>query len=168
MENVEVQNEAVPNVEVNTEAGPSETVGAGPSGYVHEEPESSSGKRPVEPTRMPFDADSSDEDDFISMREMKRRLVAVEQDSIYKDAKIIQLEDTIVKKDQQIEQLQGDVSLLFSMVYDLRGKLEKKFGQEFSDPTDVENRKEAFEKDNAEKAAAMEKKAEEEERACDS
>ncbi|KAM0042220.1 hypothetical protein Hdeb2414_s0011g00375541 [Helianthus debilis subsp. tardiflorus] len=59
--------------------------------------------------------------------------------------------------DQQIEQLQGDVSLLFTIVYDLRGKLEKKFGQEFSDPTDVENRKKDFEKDNAEKAAAMEK-----------
>ncbi|KAJ0455912.1 hypothetical protein HanIR_Chr15g0756441 [Helianthus annuus] len=86
-----------------------------------------------------------------------KRLVVLEQDSIHKDAKIIQLEDTIVKKDQQIEQLQGDVGLLFNIVYDLRGKLEKKFGQEFSDPTDVENRKKAFEKDNAEKAAAMEK-----------
>ncbi|KAF5785263.1 hypothetical protein HanXRQr2_Chr10g0426571 [Helianthus annuus] len=148
---VEVQNEARPNVEVHNEAG------AGPSGIVHEEPGSSSGKRPVEPLRMPFDSDSSDEDEFISMREMKKRLVVLEQDSIHKDAKIIQLEDTIVKKDQQIEQLQGDVSLLFNIVYDLRGKLEKKFGQEFSDPTDVENRKKAFEKDNAEKNAAMEK-----------
>ncbi|KAF5815862.1 hypothetical protein HanXRQr2_Chr03g0127831 [Helianthus annuus] len=129
---------------------------AGPSNVVHDVPSSSSGKRPEEPLRMPFDDDSSDEDEFISMREMKRRLV-VEQDSIHKEAKIIQLEDVIVKKDQQIEQLQGDVSLLFSMVYDLRGKLEKKFGQEFSDPTDVENRKKAFEEDNAEKNAAMEK-----------
>ncbi|KAM0052321.1 hypothetical protein Hdeb2414_s0007g00246901 [Helianthus debilis subsp. tardiflorus] len=157
MTNVEVQTEAVPNVEAHTEAGPSETVSAGPSGTIHEEPSSSSGKRPVEPLRMPFDSDSSDDDEFISMREMKKRLVVLEQDSIHKDAKIIQLEDIIVKKDQQIEQLQGDVSLLFTIVYDLRGKLEKKFGQEFFDPTDVENRKKAFEKDNAEKNAAMEK-----------
>ncbi|KAJ0878136.1 hypothetical protein HanRHA438_Chr10g0436301 [Helianthus annuus] len=157
MANVEAQSEAVPNVEARTEAGPSETVSAGPSGTIHEEPGSSSGKRPVEPLRMPFDSDSSDDDEFISMREMKKRLIVLEQDSIHKDAKIIQLEDTIVKKDQQIEQLQGDVGLLFNIVYDLRGKLEKKFGQEFSDPTDVENRKKAFEKDNAEKAAAMEK-----------
>ncbi|KAM0017116.1 hypothetical protein Hdeb2414_s0028g00704361 [Helianthus debilis subsp. tardiflorus] len=156
MMNVEGQTEVVPNVEAHTEAGPSETVSAGPSGTIHAEPSSSSGKQPVEPFRMPFDSDSSD-DEFISMREMKKRLVVLEQDSIHKDAKIIQLEDTIVKKDRQIEQLQGDVSLLFTMVYDLRGKLEKKFGQEFSDPTDVENRKKDFEKDNAEKAAAMEK-----------
>ncbi|KAM0044015.1 hypothetical protein Hdeb2414_s0010g00348201 [Helianthus debilis subsp. tardiflorus] len=117
---------------------------AGPSGVIHDMPSSSSGKRPEEPLRMPFDNDSSDEDEFISMREMKRRMVVLEQDSIHKDAKIVQLEDTIVKKDQQIEQLQGDVSLLFNMVYDLRGKLEKKFGNEFSDPTDVENRRKAL------------------------
>ncbi|KAJ0808447.1 hypothetical protein HanPI659440_Chr01g0003451 [Helianthus annuus] len=157
MTNVEVQNEVVPNVEAHVEAGPSGIVSAGPSGTIHEEPSSSSGKRPVEPLRMSFDSDSSDDDEFISMREMKKRLVVLEQDSIHKDAKIIQLEDTIVKKDQQIEQLQGDVSLLFNIVFDLRGKLERKFGQEFSDPTDVENRKKAFEKDNAERNAAMEK-----------
>ncbi|KAJ0682382.1 hypothetical protein HanPI659440_Chr16g0646731 [Helianthus annuus] len=153
-------------VEVQATSVVSEPVGAvslgvsdsaGPSNVVHDMPSSSSGKRPEEPVRMPFDDDSSDEDEFISMREMKRRLVVVEQDSIHKEAKIIQLEDTIVKKDQQIEQLQGDVSLLFSMVYDLRGRLEKKFGQEFSDPTDVENKRKAFEKDSAEKNAAMEK-----------
>ncbi|MFS7981474.1 hypothetical protein Hanom_Chr10g00951391 [Helianthus anomalus] len=139
---------ATTNVEVHNDAGP--------SGIAHDEPSSSSGKRPEEPLRMPFDDDSSDEDEFISMRDMKKRMVVLEQDSIHKDAKIIQLEDTIVKKDQQIEQLQGDVSLLFNMVYDLRGKLEKKFGQEFSDPTDVENRRKAIAKDDAERSAAME------------
>ncbi|MFS7979185.1 hypothetical protein Hanom_Chr10g00924441 [Helianthus anomalus] len=75
----------------------------GPSGTIHEEPCSSSGKRPEEPLRMLFDDDSSDDDDddeFISMREMKKRLVVLEQDSIHKDAKIIQLEDTIVQKNQ--------------------------------------------------------------------
>ncbi|MFS8002798.1 hypothetical protein Hanom_Chr13g01206341 [Helianthus anomalus] len=90
------------------------------------------------------------------MREMKKCLIVLEQDSIHKDAKIIQLEDTIVQKDKQIDQIQGDVSLLFNMVYDLRGKLEKKFGQEFSDLTDVENRRKAFDKDDAERNAAME------------
>ncbi|MFS7994584.1 hypothetical protein Hanom_Chr12g01107751 [Helianthus anomalus] len=128
---------------------------AGPSNTVHDMPSNSSGKRPEEPVRMPFDDDSSDDDEFISMREMKKRLVVVEQDSIHKEAKIIQLEDIIVQKNQQIDQLQGDVSLLFSMVYDLRGKLEKKFGQEFSDPTDVENRRKDFERDNAERSVAM-------------
>ncbi|KAJ0800749.1 hypothetical protein HanPI659440_Chr03g0107151 [Helianthus annuus] len=89
--------------------------------------------------------------------------LVVQVDSIHKDAKIIQLEDTIVQKIQQIDQLQGDGSLLFNMVYDLRGKLEKKFGQEFSDPTDVESRRKtaedrarAFAKDDAERNAAME------------
>ncbi|KAJ0652892.1 hypothetical protein HanOQP8_Chr15g0577371 [Helianthus annuus] len=129
---------------------------AGPSRAVLDMPSSSSGKKPEESFRMPFEDDSSDDDDFISMREMKKRLIVVEQDSIHKDAKIIQLEDTLVQKNQQIEQLQGDVTLLFNMVYDLRGKLEKKFGNEFSDPTDVENRRKAFEKDDAERSDAME------------
>ncbi|KAF5768319.1 hypothetical protein HanRHA438_Chr14g0645681 [Helianthus annuus] len=136
---------------------------AGPSGIIHDEPGSSSGKKPEEPLRMLFDDDSSDDDEFISMREMKKRLVVLEQDSIHKDAKIVQLEDTIVQKNQQIDQLQGDVSLLFNMVYDLRGKLEKKFGREFTDPTDIENRRKAdadraraFAKDDAKRNAAME------------
>ncbi|MFS7930585.1 hypothetical protein Hanom_Chr04g00345991 [Helianthus anomalus] len=49
------------------------------------------------------------------------------------------------------------------MVYDLRGKLEKKFGREFFDPTDVESRRKADEdraralaKDSAERNAATE------------
>ncbi|KAJ0750131.1 hypothetical protein HanLR1_Chr05g0178371 [Helianthus annuus] len=135
---------------------------ASSSGTVRDEPCNSSGKRPEEPVRMSFVNDSSDDDEFISMREMKKRIVVNEQDSIHKDAKIIQLEDTIVQKNQQIDQLQGDVSLLFNMVYDLRGKLEKKFGNEFSVPTDTENRRKAeehqaraFAKEDANRAAAM-------------
>ncbi|KAJ0800227.1 hypothetical protein HanPI659440_Chr03g0100601 [Helianthus annuus] len=118
---------------------------AGPSGIIHDEPGSASGKWPEEPLKMLFDDDSSDDDEFIGMRGMKKRLVVLEQDSIHKDTKIIQLEGTIVQKNQKIDQLQGDVSLLFNMVYDLRGKLEKKFGREFSDPTDVESRRKADE-----------------------
>ncbi|MFS7985638.1 hypothetical protein Hanom_Chr11g01000861 [Helianthus anomalus] len=139
------------------------TIIAGPSGTIHEEPCSSSGKRPEEPLRMLFDDDSSDHVEFISMREIKKRLVVLEQDSTHKDAKIILLEDTIVKQNQQIDQLQGDVSLLFNMVHDLCGKLEKNFGREFSDPADVESRRKAdedraraFAKDDAERNAAME------------
>ncbi|MFS7980351.1 hypothetical protein Hanom_Chr10g00938411 [Helianthus anomalus] len=152
--NVQVANVDADTVVETMPLGVSES--AGPSRVVLDVPSSSSGKRPEKPFSMPFDDDSSDDDDFISMREMKKRLIVVEQDSIHKDAKIIQLEDTIVQKNQQIKQLQGDVSLLFTMVYDLCGKLEKKFGQEFSDPTDVENRRKAFEKDDAERSAAME------------
>ncbi|MFS7935442.1 hypothetical protein Hanom_Chr05g00403501 [Helianthus anomalus] len=111
---------------------------------------------------MPFVDDSSDGDEFISIRELKRRIVVLEQDSIHKDAKIIQLEDTIVQKNQQIDQLQGDGGLFFNMEYDLRGKLEKKFSDEFIDPTDTERRRKAEEdraradaKNEAERAAAM-------------
>ncbi|MFS7975744.1 hypothetical protein Hanom_Chr10g00884311 [Helianthus anomalus] len=49
---------------------------------------------------MSFNDDSSDDDEFISMRETKKRIVVLEQDSIHKDAKMIQLEDTIVQKNQ--------------------------------------------------------------------
>ncbi|KAM0028048.1 hypothetical protein Hdeb2414_s0019g00547311 [Helianthus debilis subsp. tardiflorus] len=149
----------VSNVDVDTDVdtmASSVSDSAGPSRVYLDMPSSSSGKKPEEPFRMPLD-DSSDDDEFISLREMKKRLMVVEQDSIYKDAKILQLEDTLVQKNRQIEQLQGDVSLLFNMVYDLRGKLEKKFGNEFSNPTDVQNRREAFAKDDAERSAAMEK-----------
>ncbi|KAF5790600.1 hypothetical protein HanXRQr2_Chr09g0385121 [Helianthus annuus] len=113
---------------------PVTTTIAGPSGTIHEEPCSSSGKRPEEPLRMLFDDDSSDDDEFISMREMKKRLVVLEQDSIHKDAKIIQLEDTVVQTNQQIDQLQGDVSLR----------------------KDDEDRARAFAKDDVERNAAME------------
>ncbi|MFS7945581.1 hypothetical protein Hanom_Chr06g00525961 [Helianthus anomalus] len=129
---------------------------------VHDEPCSASGKRHEERLKLPFVDDSSDDDQFISVRELKKRIVVLEQDSIHKDAKIVQLEDTIVQKNQQIDQLQGDVGLLFNIVYDIHGKLEKKFGQEFVAPTDTEkykkvaeDRARAFAKDDAERAAAM-------------
>ncbi|MFS7935437.1 hypothetical protein Hanom_Chr05g00403411 [Helianthus anomalus] len=135
---------------------------ASSSGAVRDEPFSSSGKRPEEPFEMPFVDDSSDDDEFISIRELKRRIVVLEQDTIHKDTNLIQLEDTIVQKNQQIDQLQGDVGLLFNMVYDLRGKIEKKFGDEFIDPTDTKRRRKAEEdrarvvaKNEAERAAAM-------------
>ncbi|MFS7919477.1 hypothetical protein Hanom_Chr03g00213091 [Helianthus anomalus] len=92
----------------------------------------------------------------------EEKIVVLVQDSIHKDVKIIQLEDTIVQKNRHIDQLQGDVSLLFNMLSDLRGKLEKKFGDAFSDPTDTDSRRKSeedrardFAKDDAERAAAM-------------
>ncbi|KAJ0637328.1 hypothetical protein HanOQP8_Chr17g0672521 [Helianthus annuus] len=137
------------------------TVGSS-SAAVHDEPCSSSGIRHEERLKLPFVNDSSDGDEFISVQELKKRIVVLEQDSIHKDAKIIQLEDTIVEKNQQIDQLQGDVGLLFSIVYDICGKLEKKFGQEFADPTDTEKHKKAaedraraFAKDDAERGTTM-------------
>ncbi|MFS7894600.1 hypothetical protein Hanom_Chr00s001846g01688231 [Helianthus anomalus] len=95
---------------------------------VHDEPCSSSVIRHEERFKLSFVDDSSDDGEFITVRELKKRIVVLEQDSIHKDAKIIQLEDTIVQKNQQIDQLQGDVDLLFSIVYDICGKLEKNFG----------------------------------------
>ncbi|XP_021979792.1 uncharacterized protein LOC110875907 [Helianthus annuus] len=137
---------SAPSVTPVTESTPlvSSTIGSS-SGATHDEPCSSKGKQPEEALRMPIVDDSSVDDEFINVRELKRRIVILEQDSIHKDAKIIQLEDTIVQKNQQIDQLQGDVGLLFNMVYDLRGKLEKKFGDEFIDPTDTERRGKAKE-----------------------
>ncbi|MFS7978080.1 hypothetical protein Hanom_Chr10g00911421 [Helianthus anomalus] len=80
---------------------PVTTAIASSSGTIHEEPCSSSGKRSEEQLRMPFVDDSSDDDDeFITMREMKKIMIFLEQDSIHKDAKIIQLEDTIMQKNQ--------------------------------------------------------------------
>ncbi|MFS7919470.1 hypothetical protein Hanom_Chr03g00213021 [Helianthus anomalus] len=128
------------------------------SSTVRDEPCSSSGKRPEEPLTMPYVDDSSNDDEFISMREMKKRIVVLVQDSIHKDAMIIQLKDTMVQKNQ----LQGGVSLLFNMVCDLCGKLVKKFGDAFSDPADMDSRRKAkedearaFAKDDAERAASM-------------
>ncbi|MFS7918820.1 hypothetical protein Hanom_Chr03g00205621 [Helianthus anomalus] len=113
----------VSNPDIDSTPPVTTTTIAGSSGTIHEEPCSSSGKRPEEP--------------FLKIH--------------------------YLQKNQQIDQLQGDVSLLFNMVYDLRGKLEKKFGREFSDPTDVERSRKAdedtaraFAKDDAERNAAME------------
>ncbi|MFS7935251.1 hypothetical protein Hanom_Chr05g00401281 [Helianthus anomalus] len=91
-------------------------------------------------SKLPFVDDSSDDDEeFISVRELKKRIVVLKQDSIHKDAKIIQLEDTIIQKNQQIDQLQWEVGLLFSIVYDIHGKLEKKsLEKNFFDPTYTE------------------------------
>ncbi|MFS8016888.1 hypothetical protein Hanom_Chr15g01373801 [Helianthus anomalus] len=79
-----------------------------------------------------FDDLSDDEDvDVIDF-------IILEQDSLMKDAKIIALEDQMEDKDMRIKQLEGDVTMLISLVYDLKGKLEKKFGEEFADEGDKE------------------------------
>ncbi|MFS7955320.1 hypothetical protein Hanom_Chr07g00641281 [Helianthus anomalus] len=68
------------------------------STIVYDAPCSSSGVRYKEPrfdsSKIPFVDDSSDDDD-VSVSELKKRMVILGQDSIRKDAKIVQLEDTI-------------------------------------------------------------------------
>ncbi|MFS7930177.1 hypothetical protein Hanom_Chr04g00341051 [Helianthus anomalus] len=105
------------------------------------EPESSSG--------LQFNvggSSSSDSDDDVDVDVLKlqKRVVALEQDYFLKDAQISSLQDRVSNKNQTINQLQSDVNLLMSMVFDLKAKLEKKFGREFAgeddDPMNVEQR----------------------------
>jgi hypothetical protein len=101
--------------------------GTTPEDVVH-----AKGKQYEIPLNLGFD----DDDDF-DPKEMKKRMFLAEQNLMIKDAEIVQLKDQLTQKDQQIEQMQSDISMLFSLVYDLKAKLEKKFGQEFADPADV-------------------------------
>ncbi|MFS7929311.1 hypothetical protein Hanom_Chr04g00331021 [Helianthus anomalus] len=60
----------------------------------------------------------------------------LEQDAALKDAQISSLQAQISSKEETINQLQGDVTLFMSVVYDLKAKLEKKFGSEFANKDD--------------------------------
>ncbi|KAM0051868.1 hypothetical protein Hdeb2414_s0007g00241531 [Helianthus debilis subsp. tardiflorus] len=99
--------------------------------------------------RQIFESDSdSDEDDYV--KRLKRRVVVLEQDAELKNAQITSLQQDAALKEAQIsslqsqltnrdliiDQLQGDVGMLMSTVYDLKAKLEKKFGNEFVDKED--------------------------------
>ncbi|MFS7984308.1 hypothetical protein Hanom_Chr11g00984961 [Helianthus anomalus] len=77
-----------------------------------------------------------DEVDIVSLR---KKVIVLEQDSIMKDAKIVNLEYHMEEKDRKIEQLEGAVTMLISLVYDLKGKLKKKFDEEFTDEGDKES-----------------------------
>ncbi|MFS7911910.1 hypothetical protein Hanom_Chr02g00123611 [Helianthus anomalus] len=77
--------------------------------------------------------------DDVEIVSLKRKVIVHEQDSIMKDAKLTSLEDRMEDKDRRIEQLEGDVTMLISSVYDLKGKLEKKFGEKFADECDKEH-----------------------------
>ncbi|MFS7900407.1 hypothetical protein Hanom_Chr00s111362g01807801 [Helianthus anomalus] len=87
--------------------------------------------------KAPILDDFSDDED-VDVVDLKRKVIVLEQDSLMKDAKIVALEDQMEDKNRRIKQLEGDVTILISLVYDLKGKLEKKFGKEFADEGDKE------------------------------
>ncbi|MFS7946740.1 hypothetical protein Hanom_Chr06g00539881 [Helianthus anomalus] len=94
--------------------------------------------------RQIYESDS-DEEEYV--KRLKRHVVILEQDGELKSAQIVSLQQDAALKEAQISslqsqltsrdltiyQLQGDVKMLISIVYDLKTKLEKKFGNEFVD-----------------------------------
>ncbi|MFS8006468.1 hypothetical protein Hanom_Chr14g01249491 [Helianthus anomalus] len=82
--------------------------------------------------------DDFSEDEDVDVVDLRRKVIVLEQDSLMKDAKIVALEDQMEDKNRRIKQLEGDVTILISLVYDLKGKLEKTFGKEFADEGDRE------------------------------
>jgi hypothetical protein len=89
-----------------------------------------------------------DDDDDFDPKEMKKKMFLTEQSLMIKDAEILQLKDQLKEKDRQIEEMQGNISMLFSMVYDMRAKLQKRLGNEFADAEEQEilKKKEAEQK----------------------
>ncbi|KAJ0749988.1 hypothetical protein HanPSC8_Chr05g0203951 [Helianthus annuus] len=80
--------------------------------------------------------EDSDSDVDVDVVKLQKRVVVLEQDSILKDAQIASLQVQVSNKDQVIDELQTDVNMLMSMVFDLKAKLDKKFGREFADKDD--------------------------------
>ncbi|KAF5809061.1 hypothetical protein HanRHA438_Chr04g0162871 [Helianthus annuus] len=162
----------------------------GSSSGVRFEAGSSSGARVTEHDKAAFryatekrqifeSVNDSDEDEYV--KRLKRRVVVLEQDAELKNAQITSLQQDVALKEAQIsslqskltnrdltvDQLQGDVGMLMSTVYDLKAKLEKKFGNEFVDKEDEqfyvgrseqtpEQRATAHVAAEAERAAALE------------
>ncbi|KAF5813704.1 hypothetical protein HanXRQr2_Chr03g0101851 [Helianthus annuus] len=129
------------------------------SGGIHFEAGSSSGAHTTEhdkaafryasEKRQVYESDSdSDEEEYV--KRLKRRVVILEQDgelesaqivslqqdAALKEAQISSLQSQLTNRDLTIDQLQGDIGMLMSTVYDLKAKLEKKFGNEFADKED--------------------------------
>ncbi|MFS8008260.1 hypothetical protein Hanom_Chr14g01270581 [Helianthus anomalus] len=100
--------------------------------------------------RQVVEKSDSGSDEDAGVARLKRRVVVLEQDATTKDAQfsslqqdsalkeahISSLQARISSRDQIIDQLQGDLGTLMSVVYDLKAKLEKKFGNEFIDKED--------------------------------
>ncbi|KAJ0577479.1 hypothetical protein HanIR_Chr05g0236471 [Helianthus annuus] len=85
------------------------------------------------------DDDDDDDDDVdvdVDVVKLQKRVVVLEQDSILKDAQIASLQAQVSNKDQVIDELQNDVNMLMSTVFDLKAKLENKFGSEFANKDD--------------------------------
>ncbi|KAM0015290.1 hypothetical protein Hdeb2414_s0033g00724371 [Helianthus debilis subsp. tardiflorus] len=80
-----------------------------------------------------FEESDSDDVDVVKLPE---RVVVLEQDSILKDTQIAALQAQVSNKDQVIDELQSDVNMLMSMVFDLKAKLENKYGSEFAEKDD--------------------------------
>ncbi|MFS8008810.1 hypothetical protein Hanom_Chr14g01277261 [Helianthus anomalus] len=78
----------------------------------------------------------SDDDMDADVAKLQRSVIVLEQDAALKEAQISSLQAQISSKDQTIKQLQVYVNMLMSVVYDLKAKLEKKFGNEFVDKDD--------------------------------
>ncbi|MFS7948120.1 hypothetical protein Hanom_Chr06g00556221 [Helianthus anomalus] len=64
------------------------------------------------------------------------QIISLQQDAELKEAHISSLQSQLTNRDLTIDQLQGDVGMLMSTVYDLKAKLDKKFGNEFVDKED--------------------------------
>ncbi|MFS7928255.1 hypothetical protein Hanom_Chr04g00318651 [Helianthus anomalus] len=92
----------------------------------------------------------SDNDEDAYVKRLKRHVVVLEQDAelkndqitslqqdaALKEAQISALQSQLTSRDLTTDQLQGDLGMLMSIVYDLKAKLEKKFGDEFADKED--------------------------------
>ncbi|MFS7996403.1 hypothetical protein Hanom_Chr12g01129611 [Helianthus anomalus] len=83
--------------------------------------------------RQVFEQSDSDNDEDAYVTRLKRRVV---QNAALKEAQVSSLQSQISSRDLTIDQLQGDVGMLMSTVYDLKTKLEKKFGNEFVEKED--------------------------------
>ncbi|KAL9998959.1 hypothetical protein Hdeb2414_s0011g00365971 [Helianthus debilis subsp. tardiflorus] len=97
--------------------------------------------RSVENMKVFKDSDSDDDMDVdvdvdVDVVKLQKRVVVLEQDSILKDAQIASFQVQVSNKDQVIGEQQSDVNMLMSMVFDLKAKLDKKFGCEFTDKDD--------------------------------
>ncbi|MFS8014323.1 hypothetical protein Hanom_Chr15g01343211 [Helianthus anomalus] len=117
--------------------------------------------RAAEKRKVVEDSDSDEETD-VDVVKLQKRVIVLEQDSILKDAQIASLQVQVTNKDQTIEELQSDVKMLMSMVFDLKAKLEKKFGREFADKDDdtmsVEQRERTSEETTKKKSKLPRKK----------
>ncbi|MFS7910656.1 hypothetical protein Hanom_Chr02g00108791 [Helianthus anomalus] len=100
--------------------------------------------------RLVFESDSdSDEEEYVK----SAQIVSLQQDATLKEAQIASLQYQLTNRDLTIDQLQGDVGMLMSTVYDLKAKLEKKFG---NDLQTQEQRAAAHAAAEVEYAAALE------------
>ncbi|KAM0061515.1 hypothetical protein Hdeb2414_s0004g00137011 [Helianthus debilis subsp. tardiflorus] len=81
--------------------------------------------------------ESSDSDDLFEENEttiLMRRISALEEDKIFKDAQIASLMEELVVKNQKIHETETNLGAVSAIVMDMKHKLEGKFPKEFADP----------------------------------